>query len=474
MALPFIDTRSTGSYIFSVNVDVPTAARAALTSDARQPLYLRLADALEPQAGPGPADFPSARALALEIGLARATVTAAYQELARRGLIRLRPGRPRRLRLSESVEAPAAGPLDLARYAPDRELLPPGRVFQWLGLGDDEGVGIAQYGSAWGLAGLRAWIAERLVASGLRIGAADVLLTAGVQHGIDLVLRACARRGDRILVEDPTYPGLPPLLELHGLQPVSLRVGARGLDLPRALEVIRARRPALAILTPTLHNPSGHVLSAETRNLLVAAFQKVGTLVIEEWFDPDLVFAGPPPPPMATSAPGIVLVGSFSKALFPGLRVGWVTAEAGLLARVMAVKRSADLSGSSFLEAAALTLCQRGVLAGQLARLRDRACQRAGLVMAELAASGRRLSWSEPRGGFSLLVELPAGTSARAVAARAAAEGVTILPGAPMSVSKRDDIVRLAYASLGGERLRTAVQTFIRVALASEPGDPMV
>ncbi|HQT94914.1 MAG TPA: PLP-dependent aminotransferase family protein, partial [Thermoanaerobaculaceae bacterium] len=265
-------------------------ARRAVSSPAPHPLYLRLAEALAPAlAEEGNRGLPSARALAVEIGLNRATVTAAYHELARRGLLALRPGRPGRRAAPHAEPAPAgfeppAGGIDLARYAPDRELLPAGQVFRWLGVGEGEGEGVAQYGSAWGYQPLRGWLAARLASFGVPAAADRVLLTGGVQHALDLLLRALARPGDAVLVEDPTYPGLPPLLALHQVRVVGIPVHRDGIRPGEVAALLGQERPRLAILTPTLHNPSGLVLGEATRRELLGLLRERGVLVVEELF----------------------------------------------------------------------------------------------------------------------------------------------------------------------------------------------
>lgn len=447
-------------------------ARVARRGDPSRPLYWRLAEALAPAlAGEEIPEPPSARALAAELGVNRATVTGAYRELARRGLLVLRPGRARRGRPTPVVapttrELPPGG-VDLARYAPDRELLPTGEAFRWLGLGEGEGEGVAQYGSAWGYEPLRRWVAARLRGLGISAGAEGVLLTGGVQHALDLLLRALARPGDVVLVEDPTYPGLPPLLALHQARALGLPVHRDGIHPEDAERLLRQARPRLAILTPTLHNPSGVVLDEGRRRELLALLASRGTLVVEEFFDPALVSEGPVPPPLAALDPGVVVVGSFSKALFPGLRVGWLVGPREVVERVAAVKGTADLGGSQFLEAAAWTLCRRGVLDDQFARLRHAARARLQVVRQALVDAPAGVGWSEPRGGFSLVVTLPAGWSSRAVAARAGELGVWVLPGPVMSVTGRDDVVRVAYAAVGGERLEAGMA---RLLTALTPG----
>jgi len=454
-----------------------TRARHAVAAESAGPLYRRLAEALAPALAEEPAEaFPSARALATELGLNRATVTAAYRELARRGLIVLGPGRKQGRRPAagptggrESTE-PAPGSVDLARYAPDAELLPVGDVFRWLGFGEGEGEGVAQYGDAWGYRPLRSWLAARLHGLGIPAAGEDgVLLTGGVQHALDVLLRALARPGDTILVEDPTYPGLPPLLALHQVHVVGLAVRGGGIDAAEAESLVRRAAPRLAILTPTLHNPSGAVIPIEQRHALLDLLRRRGTQVVEEFFDPALVSEGTVPPPLAALDHTVIAVGSFSKALFPGLRVGWMTGPADLLESVAAVKRAADLGGSPFLEAAAWTLCRRGVFDDQLRRLRNAARARLAIVLGALGSAPPGVEWITPRGGFSLLLTLPHGWSSRAVAARAAERGVWVLPGPAMSVSGRDDIVRVAYAAVGGNALRAALKEFV-AALAPERG----
>jgi 2-aminoadipate transaminase len=463
-----------------VDANIAKAARAARHGDRGRPLYWRLAEALAPTlAGEATAEPPSARALAAELGVNRATVTAAYHELARRGLLVLRPGRPRRGRPARMVPAATAGELpaggvDLARYAPDQELLPAGEIFRWLGLGEGEGEGVAQYGSAWGYEPLRGWVAARLRGLGIAAGAEGVLLTGGVQHALDLLLRALARPGDVVLVEDPTYPGLPPLLALHQTRALGVPVHRDGLHPEDVERLLRQTHPRLAILTPTLHNPSGVVLGEGRRRQLLALLASRGTLVVEEFFDPALVSDGPVPPPLAAMDPGVVAVGSFSKALFPGLRVGWVVGPGDVVERVGAVKSAADLGGSPFLEAAAWALCRRGVLDDQLARLRHAARVRLQVVQQALSRAPAGVGWSEPRGGFSLLVTLPAGWSSRAVAARAGELGVWVLPGPAMSVSGRDDVVRVAYAAAGGEKLEAGMRRLVKALAPTHGGLPLV
>ena len=365
-----------------------------------------------------------------------------------------------------AFEEPPESTLDLARYVPDRSLLPEGKVLRWLGFGGGEGESVAQYGDAHGYPPLRQWLHERLRSWGIASDRDDIVVTSGVQHGLDLLLRALARPGDAVLVEDPTYPGLPPLLAIHQLRPVGVRLRRDGLNAEDLVKVVRRERPRLAVLTPTLQNPSGTVLDDGARDRIVACLRDAGVAVIEELFDPELVVSGEVPPPLAARDSGVIAVSSFSKVLFPGLRVGWVSGPREAMTRIAAVKRATDLSGSAFLEATALSLCRRGQLEAQTARLRAAAAARLAIVREALAAATDGVRWSEPRGGFSLVLELPDGVSSRAVAARAATLGVWVLPGPLMSVSGRDDVLRLAFAAVGGERLRDGVARVLQAVSA--------
>jgi 2-aminoadipate transaminase len=464
-----------------VEVSVVSAARRALRAREPRAVYLRLAEALgRSLAGDAAVRLPSARRLAAEVGLNRATVTAAYRELARRGLLVLRPGRPARAAAAPRILArggepePPAGTLDFARYAPDRQLLPAGNVFRWLGFGESEGESVAQYGDSWGYAPLRAFLARRLGGYGIARRPEDILLTAGVQHGLDVILRALVRPGDAVLVEDPTYPGLPPLLAVHQVRAVGIPVHRDGVHPEEISALVEHGRPRLAIVTPTLQNPSGVILDEKDRRALLARLLPCGCTVVEEFFDPALVDDGHAPPPLAALDSRVLTVGSFSKALFPGLRVGWITGPREPLERVAAVKRAADLGGSPFLEAAAWSLCQRGVLDEQFARLRRSARARLRVVRRALQGAPAGVGWSEPRGGFSLLVDLPAGWSSRAVAARAGKLGVWVLPGPVMSVSGRDDVVRVAYAAVGGDQLEAGMRAVVEALAPTAGALPLV
>ncbi len=458
-----------------------SVARRAAEEVSNRPLYLRLAERLERRLHTvGAAGLPSARRLAAASGISRATVTAAYRELARRRLIELKVGRPSRQgRRPPPVETgfdPPRGAVDLARYAPDAELLPAGDVFTWLGLGgsEGEGDGVAQYGSARGFAPLRAWLAERLRRLGLRARTEEIVLTSGVQHGLDLLLRAFTRPGDAVVVEDPTYPGLPPLLAAHQVRPLGVPAVHAPADPEELCATAGGAGARLAVITPTLHNPTGLVMDQAARERLLAGAAALDTILVEEFFDPALVGEGRVPPPLGALSAQVVTVGSFSKSLFPGLRVGWLTGPPAVLDAVVAVKRATDLSGSPFLEAAAWTLCQRGVLDGQLERLRHAALQRRQEVLQALAAAPAGVGWTRPAGGFSLLLSLPPGESSRAVAERAARSGVWVLPGPAMSVSGRDDVVRVAYAAVGGAALRRAVEEVVAALGGRDTALPLV
>jgi 2-aminoadipate transaminase len=445
-----------------VSEQLQTLASELRGSTAAGPLYMRLAERLADGLTSTGEALPPARTLAAEMGINRATVTAAYHELARRGLVALRPGRPGRRpasrpRPDEGLDSPPPSALDLARYVPDRTLLPEGKVLRWLGFGGGEGESVAQYGDAYGYSPLREWVCGRLGSWGIRSEPAAVLLTSGVQHALDLVLRALARPGDVVMVEDPTYPGLPPLLAVHQLRTVGVPVRKDGLHPDDLAERVRRIRPRFAVLTPTLQNPAGTVLDDRARDAVLAALGSAGVVVIEELFDPGLVVAGKVPRPLAARDAEVLAVSSFSKVLFPGLRVGWLSGPREVVAKIAAVKRATDLSGSPFLEATALSLCLRGQLEAQTGRLRAAAGERFRIVAEVLSRAPEGTGWSVPRGGFSLMVELPAALSSRAVAARAATLGVWLLPGPAMSVSGRDDVLRLAFAAVTGARLREGV-----------------
>ncbi|WP_316315806.1 aminotransferase-like domain-containing protein, partial [Clavibacter michiganensis] len=227
-----------------------------------------------------------------------------------------------------------------------------------------------------GLPELREAIAARYRARGLPTEADDVMVTVGAQHAIGLLASVLVHRGDRALVEQPSYPHAIQALRDAGARLVGAGVGAGGWDEDVLEQTIRRTRPALAYLMPDFHNPTGRTMPEDQRARIVALAEAHGVTVIADETTAELAIdrATAHPPLAVHGSPGaVVLVGSVGKTVWGGLRVGWIRAGRPLL-RDLARARSARDLGTPVLEqlvVAEVLGGMDGILAERGARLRE-------------------------------------------------------------------------------------------------------
>ncbi|WP_433236085.1 PLP-dependent aminotransferase family protein [Streptosporangium sp. CA-135522] len=372
--------------------------------------------------------LPSERDLARIVGLSRGTVAAALNALCEEGLCERRHGSGTYLRETAPMGAPTFSGLlragavlaDLsASVVPDPShlILPPIEVAELLRTSSGHGY------DAKGDPRLRALLGG------------DVLITGGAQQGIDLAARVLLRPGDRVLVEDPTYGGALTVFK---------RVGVHAV--PVDLTDSRAVRAAIDLHGPKLvyvvsvNNPTGAV--HDLRHVARLARAK-DVMIVEDRTLAELVYEGDPPAPLADGHPhGTVTVGSLSKVLWGGLRVGWLRAPESLLVRLAEAKQDTDLATSVVSQRLATELLERNPVAPWRTEL---AVRRDHLATA-LAAALPEWTWEAPRGGLSLWARLP-GVDTDRFAALTRRHGVAVAPGSLFSADGRHrDRLRLSFA----------------------------
>jgi len=378
--------------------------------------------------------LPAERDLAARLGLSRTTVTAAYRRLREAGFAHSVRGSGTTTALPGARPGPSAAPsgvVDLTKAAPPAtRMLPAALASASAALGPllaDTGYDVA------GLPELRRAIAERYTERGLPTGPEQVLVTTGAQSAIWMLARTLLARGDRALVESPSYPNALDARRLAGARLVTAPVSAEdGWDI-EALEAAIARtRPTLAYLMPDFHNPTGRTMSRTERERMRRAAAAAGTVVIADEIPAELdIDRGRPLPPPAAEAGAhgaeVVLVGSASKLFWGGLRVGWIRAESGLLARIAAARAATDMA-TPVLE----QLITARLIPESEAIIAERRDQLAAGRAAVLETVGRLLpGWTLPArldGGLAAWIGLGAPVSSQlALAARA--RGVLITAG---------------------------------------------
>ncbi|MBD3160679.1 MAG: aminotransferase class I/II-fold pyridoxal phosphate-dependent enzyme [Candidatus Eisenbacteria bacterium] len=324
-----------------------------------------------------------------------------------------------------------------------------------------EGPACLDYGPPDGYAPLRDLIGERLARRGAPVDRSRILLVNGSQQGLELVLRLLVPKGRTLLVEEPTY---------H----LALRT-ARALDLPvrgvpmdgeglriEALERILAETPAGMLYTmPVFQNPTGLSLSESRRRRLLELAAQRGLPIVEDHYDAELDYRGDEPGPLLAEGdpPGVVLLGTFSKILFPAPRVGWLVVPEALVGPAREMKTCADLSSGLLAQMALHEFCREGDLDAHLARIRDRNGRRLEAMIASLEEEmPRGTRWTRPTGGMTLWLWLPAGLDAEAVAADALQRGVAVSPGTMFFHDGRGrDGLRLSFIRESEERIRQGI-----------------
>jgi DNA-binding transcriptional MocR family regulator len=431
-------------------------------TEGRGPLYSRLAAALRASIAQGlippGTRLPAERSLAQMIHVSRGTVVAAYGLLQEEGIVERRQGsgtivrvpeRPRpddispKVVLANLVARPEP-PIDLSLAAPPSTELPLDHAITL----EDVAAASPLLGYApMGLPALREQIAARFSAEGFETAAEQILITTGAQQGIGLIAALELGAGDRVALETPTYPGVIEAFARAGarLAPVDLDFGgARPETLRRLLEGQPVR---LLHITPTCHNPTGRVMSERRRGELLALAREHDVSVIEDTVMESLAFGMQPPPRLAERSGGdhnLYTVGSFSKTLWGGMRVGWVRAPASAVLRLGRLKAAQDLGTPAPSQALALSLLPR--LDEIIARRQEALHERMETLTAELTRELPEWEWVKPQGGYALWVKLPRGASGDEFCQLALRHGVAVSPGSSFSPAEEHlDHIRVCF-----------------------------
>jgi 2-aminoadipate transaminase len=296
-----------------------------------------------------------------------------------------------------------------------------------------EGSCALQYGSSEGRPEIRVLVAELMAEIGVRLGPADLAITAGAQQALDLLGKAFLDPGDIIITEGPTYVGA---LQAFSAYEPDIRCipmdddGMRMDLLEDELRRIGPRGAKFIYTIPNFQNPAGVTLSADRRRRLLELAREYDIPVVED--DPygRLRFEGGHMKPLKALDEDVIYLGTFSKIFAPGLRLGWVAAPRPILAKLLVVKQAADLCGSNF----AQVVAERYFLGTRwrkvLQNLTRTYAERRGAMLAALDEHfPPEARWTRPEGGFFVWVELPLYVDCASMLAEAVEHGVTFVPG---------------------------------------------
>lgn len=376
-------------------------------------------------------------------------------------MLRLTQGRPI-INLAGGLPSPRTFPVEALAEASTSILL-------------GDGVAALQYSSSEGYAPLRRLVASRLP---WPVDPDQVLITTGSQQGLDLLGRALVDPGDRVLVETPTYPGALQAFRAIRARPCGVAADADGaLDLNdlrrQAVGEPQAQAPARFLYCmPNFQNPSGRLMPARERANLCAAAAELELPIIEDDPYAELWFGEAPPKPLAALNPeGCVYLGSFSKVMAPGLRLGYLVAPPAIYASLVHLKQGADLHTPIFNQRLVHAVLARADYFNEKLRA-DRAFYRRQRDLM-LAALRREMPagvhWNVPDGGMFIWVRLPAGVDADALLPQALAGGVAFLPASGFHAGTAErHALRLSYATAEPAEIEAGIATLARAVRAGQ------
>ncbi|MFE5797086.1 PLP-dependent aminotransferase family protein [Streptomyces sp. NPDC056503] len=324
-----------------------------------------------------------------------------------------------------------------------------------------------QYSTTEGDPALREAVAERLTARGLPTGADDLLVTTGSQQALTLLTTALLEPGSVVLVEDPCYLAALQCFGFAGARVVPVPTDEHGI-VPEALDEIAAReKPTLLYVIPTFQNPTGRTLPLARRTAVAEAAARHGFWIAED--DPygELRFEGEPVPPLAglpAAADRTVLLGSFSKVMAPGLRLGHLRAPAALRRACVIAKQAADLHTSTVDQAAVARYLRERDLDAHVAGMRAAYRARRDAMLDGLPAAlpeGSR--WNRPEGGMFVWATLPEGRDAAALLPTAVGHDVAYVPGAPFFSGTPDPAsLRLSFTTHAPDEITEGLRRLAR------------
>ncbi len=290
----------------------------------------------------------------------------------------------------------------------------------------------------------------------------ELFVSGGASQALDLVCSLFTRPGDLVLVEEPTYFLALRIFADHGLRVQGVATDGDGL-VPDALrDRLHRDRPVVLYTVPTHQNPTGATLPAARRDALLALCRERGVLVVADEVYHMLTFAGEHPRPFAASAAqgGVLSLGSFSKILAPGLRLGWVQGPPDLLQRLSSCGLLDSGGGMGpFTSAVVRSMLEIGTLEAHLLRLREAYRSRAQAMAAGLESlPGERARWRAPAGGFFFWVRLEGPDRAEELLPRARARGVTFAPGGRFSTrGSLEEFARLSFSYYDEKRITEGI-----------------
>ena len=344
------------------------------------------------------------------------------------------------------LPSPATFPVEIMQAAFDKVLSTNGKV-------------ALQYGPTDGYMPLRQWIADSLSQNGAKIAPEQVLMVSGSQQALDLIGKVLIDEGSKVLVETPSYLGALQAFSVYRPEFHSVATDEHGL-VPSSLDAI-ADGARLLYALPNFQNPTGRSLSVARRQELVETCARLNLPLIED--DPygALSYSGQPSPKMVAMNPeGVIYMGSFSKVLTPGIRLGYVVAPLPMVRRLELAKQAADLHTAQLTQMVVHEVVKDGFLDKHIPTIRELYGNQCKAMLDAMDEHfPKEATWTKPDGGMFIWVELPQHINAMELLDEAIKNKIAFVPGAPFYANEpATNTLRLSFVTVPPERIRAGIE----------------
>ncbi len=327
---------------------------------------------------------------------------------------------------------------------------------------ENDAVAALQYGVTEGYPPLKRYVVDKMRKYGVPAEEENVLIVNGSQQALDLIGKVFINPGDTVLTDGPTYLGALQAWQAYEARFVTVPLDGDGTRVDLVEDVLKRERVKLIYCLPNFHNPAGVTLSLQRRRALVDLAARYGAFIVED--DPygELRFEGEDITPLVVMhKENVVYLSTFSKTLAPGIRLGWISAPARVIGRLVQAKQGVDLHTSTFVQMLVNDICQRGFLRQHVKRIRETYKERCGVM---LDAMERHfppgLHWTRPQGGLFLWVVLPQGTDSMELMQTAREQKVAFIPGTAFYPDPQDgrNALRLTFSNSSPEMIEEGIK----------------
>ncbi|MGB8657083.1 MAG: PLP-dependent aminotransferase family protein [Candidatus Zixiibacteriota bacterium] len=355
-----------------------------------------------------------------------------------------------------------AGGLPAPELFPDRDL-----EKACIKVLDEYGPKALQYSLTLGVFPLRKAIAERLSKKGCKLTEENICITSGSQQGLDLAGRVFLDKGSVVICENPTYLGAIQAFNVQNPQYVTVDMDKNGMIVDQVEEKIKKYKPRFIYVVPNFQNPTGITLSLERREHLIKLAKEYYIPIIDDNPYGDLRYVGEDLPTLKSLGGDLVIeLGTCSKIVSPGLRIGWVAASTEVMTMFERMKQGADLHTNTFAQYVLFEYIQAGNLDRHIQKIKSAYSQRRDVMIEALKEYfPENVKWIEPKGGLFLWVELPEEVSATALLEEAVKQQkVAYVPGKPFyPYEEKDNTLRLNFSNAGQEMIMEGIKRLGKV-----------